>query len=94
MLDVWAIQFHTVIFNVQSIFPYITELMKTKKKKTNEKNTNTANVHRNTLYHVGKGNHHLNTKFNACNCSSATKRSEPELHIRLTKHSSFQLTEL
>lgn len=92
MLDVWVIQFHTAIFNAQSIFPYIKELMK--QKKTNEKNTNTANVHRNTLYHVGKGNHRLNTKLNACNCSSATKRSEPELHICLTKHFSFQPKEL
>jgi len=53
VLDIWIIQFHTVIFNAQSIFPHITELMK-QKKKTNEKNINTANVHRNTLYHIRK----------------------------------------
>jgi hypothetical protein len=52
VLDIWVIQFHTVIFNAQSIFPYITELIKPKKI-TSEENITTANVHRNTLYHVG-----------------------------------------
>jgi len=33
VLGVWVIQFHTVIFKAQSIFPYITELMKPGKKK-------------------------------------------------------------
>jgi len=39
VLNVWVIQFHTVIFNAQSIFPYITELIKQTKKKKLMKRT-------------------------------------------------------